>query len=68
MRREAHVGHIHEMRNLYKMKAGKSEGKKALGRLQYDEKLILKWFLKKQGMRAWAKFKWFRKGSNGSFF
>jgi hypothetical protein len=48
MRREAHVGHIHKVRNLYKIKAGKSEGKKPLGRLQYDEKqLILKWFLKK---------------------
>jgi hypothetical protein len=58
MRREGHVGHLQQMRNVYKIKAGKSEGKRPLGRLQYDEKL----------MRAWTKFNWFRKGSNGSFF
>lgn len=47
MRREAHVRHTHKMRNLYIIKAGTSEGKKPLGRLQYDEKLKLKRFLKK---------------------
>jgi hypothetical protein len=43
MRREGHVGHLQKMRNVYKIKAGKSEGKRPLGRLQYVEKLILKW-------------------------
>jgi hypothetical protein len=43
MRREGHVGHLQKMRNVYKIKAGKSEGERPLERLQYNEKFILKW-------------------------
>jgi hypothetical protein len=47
MRREAHIGYTHKMRNVYKIIAGKSEVNRPLATLQNDEKLMLKWFLKK---------------------
>jgi hypothetical protein len=49
-----------EMRNAHKMLVGQSEGKIAFGGPSVDERIILKWILKKQGVRVWTRFKWLR--------
>jgi hypothetical protein len=40
------------------------EGRNHLGDLSIDERIILKWILKKQGMRMWTGFMWLRIRTN----
>jgi hypothetical protein len=45
-----------KMRNVYNILVGKSEGKRPLGRLDVDGRIILKWTLGKQGLGMWIGF------------
>jgi len=51
------------MRKAYKILYAKPE--ENLGDLGMDGKKVLKWTLKKEGVRVWAGFKWFRIGPSG---
>jgi hypothetical protein len=39
-----------------------------LGRLRVDDKVILKWMLKKEGVSLWTGFNWLRIWSNGGLY
>jgi hypothetical protein len=43
-------------KNLYKILVRKPEGKKPHARSRMDEKITLKWILKKQDARVWTTF------------
>jgi hypothetical protein len=43
-----------EIRNANKTLVGNHEGKSAVGRLDVDERIILKWILEKQVGRMWT--------------
>jgi hypothetical protein len=47
---------------MYKIRTGKAEGKRPLS---VDGRIILKWILKKQGLRVWTVFIWPRIGTDG---
>jgi hypothetical protein len=51
--------------NLYKVLEGKPEGKRPLGGLGTDGRIILKWILKKQDRRMWTGLIWLRIGTSG---
>jgi hypothetical protein len=54
-----------EMRNSYKLLVGKSDGKRPLGR--NGRGWEVKYIFKKEGMRLWTGFKWFRVGNSVGF-
>jgi hypothetical protein len=56
-------GKYGDMRKAYKILYAKPE--ENLGDLGMDGKKVLKWTLKKEGVRVWAGFKWFRIGPSG---
>jgi hypothetical protein len=64
MRWEEHVTHMGEMRNANKIFVGKPEDKSLLGRLGADGRIILRWNLKKYGVKFWTGFSWLRIGSS----
>jgi hypothetical protein len=53
------------MRNAYKILVGKHEGKRPLGRICVDGRIILEWILRKLGGKGWTGFIWLRIGTNG---
>jgi len=55
----------HDMRNAYKILVGKHEGKRPLGRICVDGRIILEWILRKLGGKGWTGFIWLRIGTNG---
>jgi hypothetical protein len=52
-----------EMRNINIILDGKPEGKRPLGRLSVDGKIILKWIFLKSGLGVWIRFILLRIGS-----
>jgi hypothetical protein len=52
-------------RNAYKMLVGKLEGERALRRCKCRQTVILKWILKKYGVRVWTGFIWFSIETSG---
>jgi len=54
-----------EVWNAYRILVGKSEGMKQLGRPGIDGRLILKGFIRKQGVRVWIGFIWLKLGYCG---
>jgi hypothetical protein len=66
MRLAVFVVHIGKMKNAYEVLVTKPERKIPLGRFRCEEeKIILKWMLKKYGLRMWAGVMWFIIGSDG---
>jgi hypothetical protein len=54
------------MRNVYKVLAGETEVERPLLRyIGVNVGILLKWILKKQGVRMWAGFIWLRIGTSG---
>jgi hypothetical protein len=53
MRWARHVALMGEMRNTYSIFDGQREGKKQLGNLDVDGRIILKWILGKSGCVDW---------------
>jgi hypothetical protein len=53
------------MRNAYKILVGKSEGKRPLGNIGVDGRIILDWML---GKWSWTGFTWLRIESVVGFF
>jgi hypothetical protein len=51
-----------QLRNAYKISVGKSEGN------MRDVRIILKWIVKKYGVRVWTGFSWLRIGSSDELF
>jgi hypothetical protein len=51
--------------NAYRILAGKSEGKKLLGRQSASKKIVLKLTLEKQCVRMWIGFRYHRIGKSG---
>jgi hypothetical protein len=45
---------VEDKRCAYRVLVGKSEGKRHLGRLVVDGRIILKWMCKKLGGEAWT--------------
>jgi hypothetical protein len=65
-RRTIWAGHLlrpGEMRNAYKILVGKPEGNKVFRRSKLDGRTILKWVLRKYGVRAWIGLIWLRIGT-----
>jgi hypothetical protein len=58
---------IRKMRNAYKIVVGKPDRKRHLGDLGADEKITLRWILKKYGMKVWTGVNFLRMGTNGGF-
>jgi hypothetical protein len=57
---------VREVRNAFKMLAGKPHGKKPPGDLIVDGRTLLKWILEEQSVRMWSEFIW-RTGYSGGF-
>jgi hypothetical protein len=53
-----------EMRNAYKILAGKPKGKKPLEELGVDGRKILQWILQKEGGKLCTGFMWLRIGTS----
>jgi hypothetical protein len=60
-----HAACMGEMRNAYNILVGKSEGKRPLGRLGIDGKIILEWILGIYGEWVWTGFTWLRIWTSG---
>jgi hypothetical protein len=58
---------MHEMRNAYKLWLilEKFEARDHLRGLGIDGRIMLKWMLKKQGVKVWTAFNRFKIGSTG---
>jgi hypothetical protein len=65
MRWAWHVVRMGEIRNAYKILAGKLEGKRPLGRPSVDRKVILDWNFGKYGGKVRTGCMWFRIGTSG---
>jgi hypothetical protein len=55
------------MTNAYKILVGKPEGKRLLGRLAVDWKIILEWILGKWGGKMWTGCIWLSIWTSGVF-
>jgi hypothetical protein len=60
MRWVGHVARMEEMRNVYCVLVGNPEEKDNLEGTGVDERIILKWILKKYDGRVWTGFIWLR--------
>jgi len=60
-----YVARMGEMRNAYKISVGKPDETGHSGELGVDGKVILKWFLQKQGEKVWTEFIWLRIRTSG---
>jgi hypothetical protein len=49
-----------EMRNAYRILVKMPEGKRSLGKLGVDERIILKLILQEQNVKMWSEFNWLR--------
>jgi len=56
---------MEERRGLYRVLAGKSEGKNHLGDPGVDGRIILRWIFKQWGVGVWTGSIWFRIGTSG---
>jgi hypothetical protein len=54
-----------EVRNAYKVQTENLNGTDRFGDLGVDSTTILKWFLKRQGVKMWTGFMWLKKGTSG---
>jgi hypothetical protein len=64
MRGAGHVG-MGEGRGADSILMGRPEGRRPLGRLSVDERIILKWIFKNWDGRAWTGLIWLRTGTGG---
>jgi hypothetical protein len=60
-----HVAYIREVRIAHKFLVEKPEGRKPLGTLYADGRIILEWFLEKHGGKLWTGIFCFRTGTIG---
>jgi hypothetical protein len=60
MRWAGHVTRTGKMRNSYKVSFGKPEGKRPLGRVEEDGRIILKWILRKEAAKMRTEFNWLK--------
>jgi len=46
---------------------GKSEGKRPLGELGVDGRIILRWIFRRWDVGVWTRLIWLRKGTDGGY-
>jgi hypothetical protein len=63
MKLAGHVARIGERRGVYRVLMGKPEGKRSLGRLRPNGKIILSWIFKNWDEEAWTGLSWLRIGT-----
>jgi len=52
-------------RGVYRLLVGKPEGKRPLGNIGVDGRIILRWIFMKWSVRVWTKLSWLRIGAGG---
>jgi hypothetical protein len=56
-----------QMRNSHRISVGNAKRRNLLGHLDEDGRIILKWILRKLGVRVWSGFVWLRIRFIGGF-
>jgi len=65
MRWAEYVARLRQKRGVYRVWAGKPEGKRPLGRPGVDGKIILRWIFRKWDVGVWTGSSWHRLGTGG---